>query len=166
MCGPLTEEEVRDLGDIKIAPLDIRPKPNGGVRIIIDMSFPRYRKWEDEGKWRRVRIGDGKVLSPNAGMELWKEVEECTMSTDKDFRKALYMCGRNAKMAKNDWAHAYKHIPVRREDLGMQVIKYGGRFFVEKALTFGGSNSPSIFRLFASFLKEVVEKGEGFLCKE
>ena len=161
MCGPLTEEEVKELGDIKVAPLDIRPKPNGGVRIIIDMSFPRYRKWEDDGNWRKVRIGDGKVLSPNAGMELWKELEECTMSTDKDFRKALYMCGRNAKMAKNDWAHAYKHVPVRKEDWGMQVIKYGGRFFVEKALTFGGSNSPSIFRLFASFLKEAVEKETG-----
>ena len=157
MCGPLAEEEVRALGDIKVTPMDVRPKPNGGVRIIIDMSFPRYKTWEEGGKWRTVQVGDGKVLSPNAGMELWEEVEECTMSTDRDFRKALYICGRNAKMSKNDWAHAYKHVPVRREDWGMQVLKYGGKYFVEKALTFGGSNSPSIFRLIASFLKESVE---------
>ena len=83
MCGPLTEEEVRSLGDIKIAPMDVRPKPNGGVRIIIDMSFPRYKTWEEDGKWRTVQLGDGKVLSPNAGMEMWKEIEECTMSTDR-----------------------------------------------------------------------------------
>ena len=161
MCGPLTEEEVKSLGDIKIAPMDVRPKPNGGVRIIIDMSFPRYKTWEEGGKWRTVQLGDGKVLSPNAGMEMWKEVEECTMSTDRDFRQALYYCGRNARMAKNDWAHAYKHVPVRREDWGMQVLKYGGKFFVEKALTFGGSNSPSIYRLMASFLKESVEMETG-----
>ena len=161
MCGPLTEEEVKSLGDIKIAPLDVRPKPNGGVRIIIDMSFPRYKTWEEGGKWRTVQLGDGKVLSPNAGMEMWKEVEECTMSTDRDFRQALYYCGRNARMAKNDWAHAYKHVPVRREDWGMQVLKYGGKYFVEKALTFGGSNSPSIYRLMASFLKESVEMETG-----
>ena len=61
MCGPLTEEEVKELGDIKVAPMDVRPKPNGGVRIIIDMSYPRYRKWEEGGVWRKVRIGDGKV---------------------------------------------------------------------------------------------------------
>ena len=161
MCGPLTEEEVKSLGDIKIAPLDVRPKPNGGVRIIIDMSFPRYKTWEEGGKWRTVQLGDGKVLSPNAGMEMWKEVEECTMSTDRDFRQALYYCGRNARMSKNDWAHAYKHVPVRREDWGMQVLKYGGKYFVEKALTFGGSNSPSIYRLMASFLKESVEMETG-----
>ena len=157
MCGPLTEEEVKSLGDIKIAPMDVRPKPNGGVRIIIDMSFPRYKTWEEDGKWRTVQLGDGKVLSPNAGMEMWKEIEECTMSTDRDFRQALYYCGRNARMSKNDWAHAYKHVPVRREDWGMQVLKYGGKYFVEKALSFGGSNSPSIYRLMASFLKEAVE---------
>ena len=157
MCGPLTEEEVKELGDIKVAPMDVRPKPNGGVRIIIDMSYPRYRKWEEGGVWRKVRIGDGKVLSPNAGMEMWRELERCTMSTGRDFRTALYICGKKAKMAKNDWAHAYKHVPVRKEDWGMQVVKFGGKYFVEKALTFGGSNSPSIFRLFASFLKEVVE---------
>ena len=157
MCGPLTEEEVKVLGDIKVAPIDVRPKPNGGVRIIIDLSFPRYNTWKEDGKWRTVQVGDGKVLSPNAGMELWKEIEECSMSTDKDFRQALYICGRNAKMSKNDWAHAYKHVPVRREDWGMQVLKYGGKYFVEKALTFGGKNSPSIFRLIASFVKECVE---------
>ena len=64
-------------------------------------------------------------------------------------------------MSKNDWAHAYKHVPVRREDWGMQVLKYGGKYFVEKALTFGGSNSPSIYRLMASFLKESVEMETG-----
>ena len=83
------------------------------------------------------------------------------MSTDRDFRQALYYCGRNARMSKNDWAHAYKHVPVRREDWGMQVLKYGGKYFVEKALTFGGSNSPSIYRLMASFLKESVEMETG-----
>ena len=103
-----------------------------------------------------ARLGDGKALSPNAGMEGWKEFEECTMSSDRDFRKALYICGHGARMSKNDWAHAYKHVPVRKEDWAMQVLKFGGRFFVEKALSFGGSSSPTIFRTVASFLIEVV----------
>ena len=68
-------------------------------------------------------------------------------------------------MSKNDWAHAYKHVPVRKEDWAMQVLKFGGRFFVEKALSFGGGSSPTIFRTVASFLIEVVEKLTG-LCPE
>ena len=38
-------------------------------------------------------FGDGKAPSPNAGMEGWEEFEECTMNSDRDFRRALYICG-------------------------------------------------------------------------
>ena len=37
------------------------------------------------------------------------------------------------------------------------MLKYGGKFLVGKALTFGGSNSPIIYRLMTSFLKEYME---------
>ena len=165
ISGPLTRQEVDTLGEVKIAPMDVRLKANGSARIIIDMSAPRPRVWTAGGMSRMARLGDGKALSPNAGMEGWKEFEECTMSSDRDFRKALYICGHGARMSKNDWAHAYKHVPVRKEDWAMQVLKFGGRFFVEKALSFGGGSSPTIFRTVASFLIEVVEKLTG-LCPE
>ena len=41
------------------------------------------------------------------------------------------------------------------------MLKYGGKFLVGKALTFGGSNSPIIYRLMTSFLKEYMEIGTG-----
>ena len=40
----------------------------------------------------------------------------------------------------------------------MRILKFVESFFVEKALSFGGSSSPTIFKSVASFLIEVVEK--------
>ena len=40
----------------------------------------------------------------------------------------------------------------------MRILKFVESFFVEKALSFGGSSSLTIFRSVASFLIEMVEK--------
>ena len=161
--GPLVEEEVRALGDIKVIPINTRPKPNGACRIIINMSHPHTKVWDEVmEEMREAEVGDGLPLSPNAGCRNWEDFEACTMSLNIDFRRALYLCGREAIFCKSDWAHAYKHVPVRKEDWPLQVLQFGGRYFCETALTFGGSNSPSIFRMVASFVKEVAEKSVGF----
>ena len=39
----------------------------------------------------------------------------------------------------------------------MQVVEFGGRFFIEKCLTFGGGNSPTIYHLPASLLIQCAE---------
>ena len=41
------------------------------------------------------------------------------------------------------------------------VVFFGGRYFMEKCLVFGAINSPSIYRMCASFFIEVVEKEMG-----
>ena len=56
---------------------------------------------------------------------------------------------------------AYKHVSVRCEDHRLQVIEFGGRFFVERCLTFGGANSPTIYHLPASLLKSMAELKSG-----
>ena len=57
----------------------------------------------------------------------------------------LYSVGRGALVIKIDWSDAYKHIKVREEDLKLQVIEFGGRFFVELRLVFGAKSSPGIY---------------------
>lgn len=40
---------------------------------------------------------------------------------------------------------AYKHVHIHPEDLALQVISFGGKFFVDKAATFGCSSSPHVY---------------------
>ena len=163
MKGPLTEQEVSMLGEIKIIPMDTRPKPNGSIRIIINMSDPHTKVYDVDKKcMREAQLGDGVALSPNMGLRGWLDFEPCLMSTSEDFRMAMFDCGHRCRFCKSDWSHAYKHCPVRGEDWAMQCLQFGGRYFVETALTFGGCNSPSIYRMVASFVREVAEISVGF----
>ena len=54
-----------------------------------------------------------------------------------------------------------RHIAVRREDHQLQVVYFGGRYFIEGKLTFGGMNSPAIYNLPASYLIQMAHKESG-----
>ena len=148
LYGPLRREELP--WEPKISPMTVRLKPNGSARIIIDLSHPHGPK-----------LGGGEACSPNAGMAEYEEFEPCTMTGDVKWRKCLYRAGRPCEMCKADWDMAYKHVSVRPADHRLQVIEFGGRFFVEKCLTFGGANSPTIYHLPASLLKSMAELKSG-----
>ena len=68
----------------------------------------------------------------------------------------LWYHGRNAKEA------AYRHVPVRKENLHLQFVKWGDRFFMELKLMFVTRSSPGIYDRFAGlFLLLCVMKTEG-----
>ena len=69
--------------------------------------------------------------------ECW-EFEPVIMASDVAWRMCLYRAGRPCEMCKADWDMAYKQVSVRCEDHRLQVIEFGGRFFVERCLTFRG----------------------------
>ena len=73
----------------------------------------------------------------------------------------MYRAGRPAAFLKADWDMAYKHVSVRKADHYLQVVEFGGRFFMEKCLTFGGGNSPTLYHLPASLLKTLAEEESG-----
>ena len=52
-----------------------------------------------------------------------------------------------------DWADAYKHVHVRQEDIPLQVVEWGGMYFVDRSLTFGMSSSPGIYHRVSSVVK-------------
>ena len=47
---------------------------------------------------------------------------------------------------------------MRQEDHQLQVVYFGGRYFIEGMLTFGGMNSPAIYNLPASYLIQLAHK--------
>ena len=67
------------------------------------------------------------------------------MSSTKKFVESLCRVGVGALICKSDWSSAYKHIAVQKEDLKLQVIEWGGRYFIELMLVFGAISSPGIF---------------------
>ena len=60
---------------------------------------------------------------------------------------------------KHDQEAAYRHVLVRKEDLHLQCVKWGDRYFMELKLMFGTKSSPGIYNRFVSqFLRLCVMK--------
>ena len=151
-AGPLTlaevEEEFGD--DYTVNALSTRPKPNGSLRIIVDMSGPRDEDTTVPG-WIYAPTLPGAVnttIDPNQF--------PARMSSLKIFIRMLYNVGRGAVVCKVDWKDAYKHLKVCKEDLKLQLIQFAGRFFVELRLVFGARSSPGLFDMVSDVLKDLA----------
>ena len=100
--GPLDKDEI-PFDWVKISGLMTRPKPNGKVRIILNLS---------KGDPSCVNDGFDKSDFPTV------------MGSVKRFVRMLISCGEGAEFTKLDWAAAYKHIRVRTEDVQLQFFKW------------------------------------------
>ena len=94
VAGPFTKDQLRDRGldKIKVIPVQVRPKPNGKLRIILDLSWPHLK--EDEMK-------PGVPISVNAGIN--KKKFPARMAGTKDILKRLTHTGRDVEFTKIDW---------------------------------------------------------------
>ena len=145
MAGPYRREDL-PWPEVKISPMGIQLKPNGSGRLIVDMSHPHL-----PGK--PVVFGDVPI-SCNASID--KSAFPAEMSSTKDIILALLRHGPGVTFCKQDWADAYKHVHVRQEDIRLQVVEWGGMFFIDRSLTFGMSSSPGIYHLVSSVVKRVA----------
>jgi hypothetical protein len=137
--GPVAAEEVPAAA--KVSGIMVRPKPNGSVRVILNLSAP---------KGRSVNDGIDKTDFP------------ATMSSTAAWLAVLDTAGRGCLMTKTDWAAAYKHVWVREQDTDLQWFSWGGRFFKELCLIFGGVSSAGLFDDPAKILLDLVCRRAGF----
>merc|ERR1711923_669463 len=101
-AGPLTRQELEAEGlkEIKINPIQVRLKPNGKARIILDLSSPHFDEEQPPGT----------PLSVNAGIN--KEEYPAKMSNTASMLEVLDQVGAPAEFSKIDWVSAYKHLGV------------------------------------------------------
>ena len=141
--GPMGREEM-PWEAFTVNPITVKLKPNGKARICINMSAP----YKTEGQ------AAGTPSSVNSGIN--KDEFPTSMASTTSFCKSLMRAGCPAEMCKLDWNQAYKHIAVRKEDHNLQVFQFGGKFFGELMLTFGGGSSAGIYDDMAKLVKEIA----------
>ena len=111
-------------GSAKISGMMTRPKPNGSVRIIQNLSAP-------------------KGFSVNDGIN--SDDFPTKMSSTTFWLRVLNRVGRGAWFIKVDWSDAYKHIAVALQDTDLQWFRWLDMGFKELCLIFGGASSAGIF---------------------
>ena len=117
------------------SPLGAAPKPDGSVRLILDLSSPR---------------GD----SVNDGIS--QEDFACTYSRFDDATSIVLHLGRGAYLGKIDIKHAFRICPVAPEQWYLLCFRWLGQFFTDTRLAFGSRSSPFIFNTFAIALAWIV----------
>ena len=110
------------------SPIGAAPKPDGSVRLILDLSSPR---------------GD----AVNDGIS--KEEFSCTYTKFDDAISILLHLGKGAFLAKTDIKHAFRLCPVRPEQWPLLCYRWMGSFYTDTVLPFGSRSSPFIFNTFA-----------------
>ena len=133
--GPIREEELP--ANAKISGIMVREKPDGSVRVILNLSAP-------EG------------MSVNDGID--SSEFPAKMSSTEEWLKVLNKAGRGAWIAKTDWADAYKQIHVAEEDTDLQYFEWGGMYFKELCLIFGSASSAGIFDDSAKTVLDIVQR--------
>lgn len=131
--GPVELHEVP--ANAKFSGIMTRPKPNGSVRIILNLSAP---------------VGS----SVNEGIS--KEEFPASMSSTTSWLRVLNRAGRRCKFCKIDWADAYKQITVHPDDLNLQWFSWLGKAFVELCLVFGCVSSAGLFDRLAKLIIHIA----------
>ena len=114
MYGPVPLNEIP--GEAKVNGIMCRPKPDGSVRVILNMSAP---------KGCSVNDGIDNTLFP------------AEMSSTQKWLAVLDKAGHGCVIMKIDWSDAYKHIPAREVDIVLQWFTWLGMGFAELCLIFG-----------------------------
>ena len=115
--GPLSECEL-PFTNFTVSPLTTHVKPNGLVRLILDLSYPHNKE---------IELGMGIPCSVNK--EISTDRFKTEMTSTPLWLKSMRHGGVGALLSKLDWESSYKHVHVRKEDLKLQVFKFCNKFF-------------------------------------
>ena len=137
IVGPFEKPPFENL---HVSPVGLVPKSDGGWRLITHLSFP-------EG----ASINDG------------IDAKFCSVQYTSFDRVTdmIYSLGTSALIAKRDLKSAYRIMPIRVEDFPLLGIKVDGKYFVDKFLPMGLSQSAFLFEKFSTFLQWLVEEKTG-----
>ena len=115
------------------------PKPDGTVRVILDLSSPRGSS-----------VNDG--ISKETHTVKYAKFDEAVELAAK--RERIFM-------GKRDIRHAFRLCPVQPDDWPLLVYWWRGNFYVGIVLPFGMRSSPFIFNTFADSIEWIARTKAG-----
>ena len=117
-------------------PLGARDKPDGTVRLILDLSQPRGLSVNDH---------------------ISRDAFTLQYITLDDAIAALFRVGpRHALMSKAELKHAFRLVPVQRSQWWLLGLHWEGRFYHDTRLPFGLRSACSLFNALADVLCQAL----------
>ena len=123
------------LSDFIVNSLAVRPKPNGSVRVIMDLSRPTGASVNDF---------------------IDKEAFSVSSSTLDNAIKKIAKVGKGCYLAKLDIKHAYRLVPVRPADWPLLGFQVADKYYFDIVLPFGCRSSAYLFCMVSDAIHWIV----------
>lgn len=137
IAGPFSSSPIQDL---IVSPIGLVPKSDGGWRMITHLSYP-------EGG----SVNDG--IDDSSCSVQYTSFDKVT--------NMIHSLGYAAQIAKRDLKSAYRILPIRVEDFQLLGIKVKDKYYIDKFLPMGLSQSARLFETFSTFLHWLVAQQSG-----
>lgn len=124
ILGPFTSLPIVTL---RISPIGLVPKPDGGWRLITNLSHP-------EGN------SVNSVIDP--------EFCKVTYTSFDSILDKMSVLGKGAKLAKMDINSVFRLHPVHPADFDFMGMQFDGKYCIDKCMPMGCSISCSLFEKF------------------
>ena len=109
------------------------------------------------GKWRLILdLSSPSGHSVNDGVD--KSLCSLKYATVEDAVQQIIKVGKGALLAKIDIQHAYRNVPVHRDDRALLGMVWQGKLYIDTVLPFGLRSAPKIFSAIADALEWVLTK--------
>ncbi|XP_052272390.1 uncharacterized protein LOC127872908 isoform X2 [Dreissena polymorpha] len=122
---------VPPISNLKVSPLGILEKPDGGWRLITHLSYP-----------------NGSSVNDGFSVE---DISVKYTSFDK-VADMLFSLGTSAMMAKRDIKSAFRLMPIYPGDFHLMGLQFNNQYYVDKCLPMGLSIAPALFESFSPLL--------------
>lgn len=137
IAGPFTEKPISNL---RLNPVGVVPKSNGGWRLISHLSSPLGESVND-------------FIDPNL----------CSVSYSRfdDVIEKIQKLGKSTQLGKKDISSAFRLLPLYPGDFCLTGFTLLGKYYIDKCLPMGCSISCALFEKFATFLQWALQKKSG-----
>jgi len=137
MLGPFL---FKPISTLRISPIGLVPKHDGGWRLITNLSHPSEN-------------------SVNGYID--SDVCKVKYSSFDSVLSMIYKLGCRAKIGKIDISQAFRLLIVHPSDFDLLGIYFEGYYYIDKCLPMGCAISCSLFEKFSTFIHWLVEQKSG-----
>lgn len=137
MLGPF---HFKPISNLRVSPIGLVPKPNGGWRLITNLSHP-----------------------PGNSVNYFIDPDLCKVkySSLDSVLDMIYRLGRHTKLGKIDISSAFRLLVVNPADFDLLGIYFEGKYWIDKNLPMGLGISCSLFEKFSTFIHYLVAYKSG-----
>ena len=122
---------------LRVSPVGLVPPKDGDFRLILHLSYPNC---------------------DSVNYFIDRDIFHVNYSSIDEAVSMIQLMGQGTLLAKTDLKSAFRLLPIYPGDFDLLGIKFDGKYYFDKCMSFGSKLSCALFNKFSTFLHWLVNK--------